>query len=111
MWSDPFLHDQDDFDDLILVVSGDSGIPPQLVEKDYWMMHCLFGLTAQGLSFHLKGGTSLSSKNAVSFKRIFFGITMIYTVCWIILMCKNLSVQKDMGPIRKEGFAHKMSKK
>jgi len=58
--SDPFLHDQDDFDDLILVVSGDSGIPPQLVEKDYWIMHCLFGLTAQGLSFHLKGGTSLS---------------------------------------------------
>ena len=33
---------------------------PALVEKDYWLMHVLWGLQQQKLSFHLKGGTSLS---------------------------------------------------
>lgn len=60
MGADTFLHEQDDFDDLIQVVSGEHEIVPQLVEKDYWIMHCLYGLTAQGFSFYLKGGTSLS---------------------------------------------------
>ncbi len=31
-----------------------------LVEKDYWIMHGLWGLQAQGFVFELKGGTSLS---------------------------------------------------
>jgi len=60
MESEPFLHELKDFDELIQVVSGEYGIAPQLVEKDYWIMHCLFGLTSQGFSFQLKGGTSLS---------------------------------------------------
>jgi hypothetical protein len=30
------------------------------VEKDYWIMHCLYGLQQLGLTFQLKGGTSLS---------------------------------------------------
>jgi hypothetical protein len=30
-----------------------------LVEKDYWIMHGLWGLQAQGFVFELKGGTSL----------------------------------------------------
>jgi predicted nucleotidyltransferase component of viral defense system len=30
------------------------------VEKDYWIMHCLWGLQQQGFKFELKGGTSLS---------------------------------------------------
>lgn len=60
MVSDPFLHELSDFDELIQVVSGEHGISQQLIEKDYWIMHCLFGLTAQGFSFYLKGGTSLS---------------------------------------------------
>ena len=60
MESKPFLHELNDFDELIQVVSGEHGIAPQLVEKDYWIMHCLFGLTSQGFSFQLKGGTSLS---------------------------------------------------
>jgi hypothetical protein len=49
-----------DFSDLIMVVSGETGIAPQLVEKDYWIMHCLYGLAELDLSFELKGGTSLS---------------------------------------------------
>ena len=60
MGSDHFLHELKDFDELIQVVSGEHGIVPQLIEKDYWIMHCLFGLTSQGFSFQLKGGTSLS---------------------------------------------------
>ena len=60
MKSDPFLHELDDFAELIQVVSGEHLISPQLIEKDYWIMHCLFGLTKQGFSFQLKGGTSLS---------------------------------------------------
>ena len=31
-----------------------------LVEKDYWIMHSLWGLQVQGFQFELKGGTSLS---------------------------------------------------
>ncbi len=31
-----------------------------LIEKDYWIMHGLWGLQAQGFVFELKGGTSLS---------------------------------------------------
>jgi hypothetical protein len=33
---------------------------PALVEKDYWIMHAVFGLKQLGLRFELKGGTSLS---------------------------------------------------
>lgn len=33
---------------------------PQLVEKDYWLMHCLYGLNQCGIEFDMKGGTSLS---------------------------------------------------
>jgi hypothetical protein len=36
------------------------GIDPALIEKDYWIMHGLHGLQQLGLTFELKGGTSLS---------------------------------------------------
>lgn len=55
----PFLHDHEQFKDLIKIVSGKLNIVPQLVEKDYWIMHCLWGMQ-QNLEFELKGGTSLS---------------------------------------------------
>lgn len=54
------LHDHRDFKDLIATVSDARGIDPSLVEKDYWIMHCLWGLQRQGFAFELKGGTSLS---------------------------------------------------
>lgn len=60
MTSDSYLHELPDFPDLINVVSRERGILSQLVEKDYWIMHCLYGLTRLGLTFELKGGTSLS---------------------------------------------------
>lgn len=55
-----FLHDRKDFGDLIAVVADERSLDPTLVEKDYWIMHCLWGLGANGFKFELKGGTSLS---------------------------------------------------
>lgn len=55
-----FLHELHDFNDLIGAVSREKKIVPQLVEKDYWIMHSLYGLQQQGFDFELKGGTSLS---------------------------------------------------
>ena len=55
-----FLHERPDFSKLIELVSDERNILPQLVEKDYWIMHCLWGLQQCGYDFELKGGTSLS---------------------------------------------------
>ncbi len=55
-----YLHDHPEFSDLIRIYASKEGINPVLVEKDYWIMHCLYGLQKQNLSFFLKGGTSLS---------------------------------------------------
>jgi Nucleotidyl transferase AbiEii toxin, Type IV TA system len=55
-----FLHDRKDFGDLLAVVADERSLDPTLVEKDYWIMHCLWGLRAQGGNFELKGSTSLS---------------------------------------------------
>lgn len=54
------LHDHEEFDDLLAVVSREQAIDPGLVEKDYWIMHALWGLKQLGFRFELKGGTSLS---------------------------------------------------
>lgn len=51
-----FLHERRDFGQLIAIVAEQRGIDPTLVEKDYWIMHCLWGLQAQGFRFELKGG-------------------------------------------------------
>lgn len=55
-----FLHQDKEFADLIRIVGIEHSVDPILVEKDYWIMHCLYGLQQMGLSFELKGGTSLS---------------------------------------------------
>jgi hypothetical protein len=55
-----FLHNHPQFPDLIRIVAQERGIDPALVEKDYWIMHCLYGLQQLGMTFELKGGTSLS---------------------------------------------------
>jgi hypothetical protein len=55
-----YLHDHAQFADLIRIVAREKAIDPALVEKDYWLMHCLYGLQKLGFKFELKGGTSLS---------------------------------------------------
>jgi predicted nucleotidyltransferase component of viral defense system len=55
-----YLHDHPNFRDLLRIIEEDTGIMDGLVEKDYWIMHSLYGLKKQGYVFQLKGGTSLS---------------------------------------------------
>ncbi|HYB09055.1 MAG TPA: nucleotidyl transferase AbiEii/AbiGii toxin family protein [Alphaproteobacteria bacterium] len=55
-----FLHNHTEFPELIRIVAQQKGIDPALVEKDYWITHCLYGLQQLGFTFELKGGTSLS---------------------------------------------------
>ncbi len=55
-----YLHDHKDFSALLDILSEETGIQAALIEKDYWLMHVLYGLKLQGFDFNLKGGTSLS---------------------------------------------------
>ncbi|KAA2244447.1 nucleotidyl transferase AbiEii/AbiGii toxin family protein [Chitinophaga agrisoli] len=55
-----YLHQRKDFFDLIRTLAAEMGIQETLIEKDYWIMHVLHSLKAQGFVFELKGGTSLS---------------------------------------------------
>lgn len=55
-----YLHNHSDFQQLINIVADEMDILPGLVEKDYWIMHVLYGLKQQEFQFELKGGTSLS---------------------------------------------------
>ena len=55
-----YLHDRKDFPDLLRILEEETGIQAGLIEKDYWIMHVLFGLKKQAFDFELKGGTSLS---------------------------------------------------
>src|ERR1700730_9742945 len=54
-----YLHNHPQFSDLIRILTQQKGDDPALVEKDYWIMHCLYGLQQLGLKFEMKGGTSL----------------------------------------------------
>lgn len=56
-----FLHEHENFKELLEIVASNKKInDPYLVEKDYWIMHCLWALQNLGFAYHLKGGTSLS---------------------------------------------------
>ena len=55
-----FLHNHKDFRALLRIVAKEMKVQPVLVEKDYWIMHCLYGLQQLKMRFELKGGTSLS---------------------------------------------------
>src|ERR1700740_3038767 len=55
-----YLHDHKEFPELLKIISNEMDIEVGLVEKDYWIMHSLYGLKKQGYDFQLKGGTSLS---------------------------------------------------
>ena len=55
-----YLHNHKDFPDLLRILEDETGIQAGLIEKDYWIMHVLYGLKKAGFDFELKGGTSLS---------------------------------------------------
>lgn len=60
-----YLHNHKDFSALINILAEEKGIQPGLVEKDYYIMHVLYGLKQQGFVFELKGGTSLSKGHKI----------------------------------------------
>lgn len=60
-----YLHRHPQFADLLRIVAEANSIDLALVEKDYWIMHVLHGLQQCGLSYELKGGTSLSKGLAI----------------------------------------------
>jgi hypothetical protein len=55
-----FVHEDQEFQQLIGVVARDTGIAAALIEKDYWVTHTLWALHETGLELWFKGGTSLS---------------------------------------------------
>jgi hypothetical protein len=55
-----FIHEFPESKVLIEQLAQSRRIRAQLIEKDYWLMHSLWGLQKQGFDFELKGGTSLS---------------------------------------------------
>ncbi|MCK4917088.1 MAG: nucleotidyl transferase AbiEii/AbiGii toxin family protein [Candidatus Omnitrophica bacterium] len=60
-----YLHNHAEFSDLIRAVDHQKNIDSSLIEKDYWIMHCLYGLQKAGFKFELKGGTSLSKGHQI----------------------------------------------
>lgn len=58
--STSFFHQLPDAQQLFEIIGNEKNVLPMLVEKDYWLMHSLWGLKQQGFDFELKGGTSLS---------------------------------------------------
>jgi len=56
----PFLHDDEEFEQLVRIVADQRGISEGVVEKDYWVTHALWWLKRSGLEIYFKGGTSLS---------------------------------------------------
>lgn|GEM_PF-2285736 len=55
--SSKFLHQRKDFKSLISTLSAETSILDALIEKDYWIMHVLYGMKNLGLGFELKGGS------------------------------------------------------
>lgn len=55
-----FVHQDDEFQQLLGIVARETGIAGALVEKDYWVTHTLWALHETGLETWFKGGTSLS---------------------------------------------------
>ncbi len=39
-----YLHNHPNLGDLLSITADEMGILPALVEKDYWIMHVLYGL-------------------------------------------------------------------
>ncbi|MBZ0166027.1 MAG: nucleotidyl transferase AbiEii/AbiGii toxin family protein [Candidatus Omnitrophica bacterium] len=60
-----YLHDHIEFKELLRTVEHEKGFDSSLVEKDYWIMHVLYGLQQGGFTFELKGGTSLSKGHCI----------------------------------------------
>jgi hypothetical protein len=50
-----YLHNHRQFPELIRIVAEQRVIDPALVEKDYWIMHTLYGFAKAGAGLGIKG--------------------------------------------------------
>ena len=97
---DSFLHERRDFKALVETVAESEKInDPALVEKDYWIMHAVFGLKQLGLTFELKGGTSLSKG---------FGIIQRFSEDIDIRIEPFDGLQVDTNPNHEKTHAHRV---
>jgi hypothetical protein len=55
-----FVHELPEAKILLETLGAEKNLLPIVIEKDYWVMHCLWGLQKGGFTFEMKGGTSLS---------------------------------------------------
>ncbi len=55
MPNNKFLHEIPDFKALIEFVARNKKMRAIIVEKDYWLMHCLWALNHLGFKYELKG--------------------------------------------------------
>lgn len=55
-----FVHEHEDFPQLLRIVAAETGVAEALAEKDYWVTHTLWAMGQAGLRVLFKGGTSLS---------------------------------------------------
>jgi len=55
-----YLHELEPFREIMEAAAAHHNVPEYFVEKDYWIMHCLFSMQQQDFRFEMKGGTSLS---------------------------------------------------
>ncbi|MFC1522041.1 nucleotidyl transferase AbiEii/AbiGii toxin family protein [Elusimicrobiota bacterium] len=55
-----FVHELPEVKVLFETLAAQKNLLPVVIEKDYWIMHCLWGLKQLGFEFEMKGGTSLS---------------------------------------------------
>jgi hypothetical protein len=46
-----YLHNHPEFDELLRAVEREKKIDRSLIEKDYWIMHTLYGLKQGGFQF------------------------------------------------------------
>ena len=52
--SPKFFHDRPDAKTLLKTLAAEKNYEAAIVEKDYWVMHCLWGLQQNGLRFEMK---------------------------------------------------------
>lgn len=99
-----YLHQYKEFESLLETISNQLDIEPQLIEKDYWLMHCLYGLKQSGLEFEMKGGTSLSKGHKI-IKRFSEDIDIkIFPPAGSKINTDKASTSKEQTRLRKEFF-------
>ena len=54
-----FIHELPGAKVLFEILGAEKKLLPIVIEKDYWIMHCLWGLQRNGFLFEMKGAISL----------------------------------------------------